>query len=170
MYWALIFCAFFYPLFAPHMPPASSQINHDATGWSRARGLPAPNEYANQHVYGNHVQYPSTSLSGPISYYGFSGMGLPPNSLGQPGDIYVDVNPQAPELYAHDVNLEWRPWSGPDVMHAHPTSDDWCLWAFADHFGWFSPKNVKLIESHADTSEKITWLHKHCSATIHNSV
>lgn len=106
-----------------------------------------PAEYAKQHIRRELIHYQtSTSLSASklgVNYYGFTGIGPPPQGLGESGDLYVDENPDTMELYARDANFEWRAWSGPHSLHTHPNSEDWCLWPSANGFAWFTPKYVR---------------------------
>lgn len=107
---------------------------------------PIPAEYTNQLIRCELIHYQmSTSLGASklVDYYGFTGIGPPPQGLGEPGDLYVDEHQDTMELYAQDTNFEWRAWSGPDALHTHPNSEDWCLWASASGFAWFSPKFVR---------------------------
>ncbi|KZP03412.1 hypothetical protein FIBSPDRAFT_1055307 [Athelia psychrophila] len=120
-------------------------MSPSTASWPRIQ-QPIPIEYASQHIRCELIHYQmSTSLAASklVNYYGFTGIGSPPLGLGEPGDLYVDENPDTMELYARDANFEWRAWSGPHSLHTHPNSEDWCLWASASGFAWFSPKFVR---------------------------
>jgi hypothetical protein len=93
---------------------------------------------------GNHTVY----------YYEIRGLGPPPNDIGYPGDVYIDMTPGSPAIYAMG-NDEWTIWHG-HIKHLvgprgryeplgfpHPLLRDRFLWCSDKSVVWYSRDSIR---------------------------
>ncbi|RDB20305.1 hypothetical protein Hypma_012651 [Hypsizygus marmoreus] len=103
--------------FSVHTPYMNVKVNHYPNA-SRTRpptAIPFPTAFSR--------------VCDDISYVEFRAHGPPSLSLGNPGDIYVNVHPKNCELYARLVD-SWSKWGGPlhrHILIMHPVYQDYYL-------------------------------------------
>ena len=78
-------------------------------------------------------------------YSEFRGLGSPEESLGQPGDIYIDITPGLHALYGRYPE-KWMLWPGANDasnLLRHPQHNERCLWCHTS-IGWIHPSYIRL--------------------------
>jgi len=87
-----------------------------------------------------------------ILFFEFRGYGPPPDDVGNPGDIYIDLTPHPrPLLYVCHGEKDWKcvNWSSnPNIVefniHVHPLLKGRYLWGTASSgFMWFTPATIR---------------------------
>jgi hypothetical protein len=80
-----------------------------------------------------------------VPFFEWRGRGAPPNDIGYPGDVYLDLTPDHFALYAYTTT--WVKWVGPRVQKeqliAHPHfRDDRFLRCSQTTVGWYAIKTI----------------------------
>ncbi|TFY76835.1 hypothetical protein EWM64_g7175 [Hericium alpestre] len=85
-----------------------------------------------------------------IHYFEFRGPGPPPNDLGHPGDVWLNVKPGEYNLYAR-MQSHWELWPGPRKakkhMFAHPLVPGRYLWCTRKHVLWYTCDGIRKSAS-----------------------
>ncbi|KAJ6544338.1 hypothetical protein B0H19DRAFT_1380620 [Mycena capillaripes] len=73
----------------------------------------------------------------PVPFFEFRGPGAPPADVGTPGDVYIDLTPNAHALYSKSEE-DWTRWAGPAAieMPSHPHFVD----GGRARYLWFHPQ------------------------------
>jgi hypothetical protein len=99
-----------------------------------------------------------------IPFFEFRGQGPPPCDIGSDGDVYVDMTPERPALYAK-AKTEWRQWAGPPIewnigaLFSHPHFEgrghqgaDRQLWCNGRKIIWYSTGSAQNHWRHLSRS------------------
>jgi hypothetical protein len=90
-----------------------------------------------------------------IPYHEWRGQGRPPNDIGYPGDIYVDLTPGKYSLYGR-TKSGWVPWTGLNFekwhLVAHPHLDDRFLFCGESDIKWYSYDAIRSSRRFRDNS------------------
>jgi hypothetical protein len=81
-----------------------------------------------------------------VPFFEWRGRGAPPEDIGYPGDVYLDLTPDHFALYAY-TTTKWVKWVGPRVQKeqliAHPHfHDDRFLRCSPTTVGWYAIKTI----------------------------
>ncbi|KAJ7115610.1 hypothetical protein C8R43DRAFT_114913 [Mycena crocata] len=111
------------------------------------------------HPYGTHSY--GTNLKG---YHEFRGIGIPPEDIGRPGDIFWDITPPY-IVYFHGLEV-WEAWNpqasaGSQLLAQHPCVQDRHLWIHGNGLSWLhqatlasSNIDIKQFHSFGDQAQK----------------
>ncbi|KIM77907.1 hypothetical protein PILCRDRAFT_605648 [Piloderma croceum F 1598] len=81
-----------------------------------------------------------------IPYYEWRGKGPPPDDIGHPGDLYLDLTPGNYALHAHTTK-KWVKWVGPrtkkEGLLAHPHLKDRYLDCSDRFIGWYAESTIR---------------------------
>jgi hypothetical protein len=102
--------------------------------------IPTTYPYALPLVPGLYAQKGTVYEYLPVPFFEFRGSGAPPADLGTPGDVYIDLTPDAHALYCKSEE-DWTRWAGPAVV----ASDQLCHPHFVD---WSHSRHVNFHPEH----------------------
>jgi len=102
------------------------------------------------YPYRDHPKKPTM-----IPYHEWRGQGRPPNDIGYPGDIYVNLTPGKYSLYGRTKSA-WVPWTGLNFekwhLVAHPHLDDRFLFCGESDIKWYSYDAIRSSRRFRDNS------------------
>ncbi|KAJ7122553.1 hypothetical protein C8R43DRAFT_1112018 [Mycena crocata] len=107
----------------PHTPRSLSRTSVVGRAWRPPwKGLVFLREKEIKHSYGDDPAHTHV-------YYEFWGSGEPPQDVGRPGDIYLDVTFPPIVYYVRDTAYDWQPWNreasnGSQLLAQHPNYAD----------------------------------------------
>ncbi|THH17594.1 hypothetical protein EW146_g3261 [Bondarzewia mesenterica] len=85
-----------------------------------------------------------------VHYFEFRGQGPPPDDLGHPGDVWLNLKPGEYALSARMLT-EWVLWPGPrkakKQMFAHPLVEGRYLWCTRKHVLWYTCDGIRKSAS-----------------------
>ena len=85
-----------------------------------------------------------------VHYFEFRGQGAPPDDVGHPGDVWLNLKPGEYALHAR-LATEWVLWPGPrkakKQMFAHPLVDGRYLWCTRKHVLWYTCDGIRKSAS-----------------------
>ncbi|KAJ7815974.1 hypothetical protein B0H14DRAFT_3744686 [Mycena olivaceomarginata] len=98
-------------------PNPRSRLKPDTTSTIKyikmyAGAIPTTYPYALPLVPGLYGQKGTVYEYRPVPFFEFRGSGAPPADLGTPGDVYIDLTPDAHALYCKSEE-DWARWAGP---------------------------------------------------------
>ncbi|KAJ7077233.1 hypothetical protein C8R44DRAFT_826243 [Mycena epipterygia] len=96
--------------------------------------------------------YDTRTRSGKVIFYEFRGIGIPPEDVGRPGDVYWDVTLPYIVYVCFTAN-HWTPWnkyasSGSQLLAKHPCFKDRLLWIpykTGPGLSWLSPSSFDTV-------------------------
>ena len=90
-----------------------------------------------------------------IPYHEWRGQGSPPNDVGYPGDVYINMTPGKYSLYGR-TNKGWVIWNGLCYekwqLVPHPHLDDRYLFCSETDIKWYSLHAIRTVRRQRDNS------------------